>query len=257
MNATAIGAGPVASTLSTTSTTATGAAGATAAAPTAQPSGPQAVSDDMTVLGTELLPAPAGQPQPIHLADGSMLVPIATVDESGRQLPLTANGALAPAPAPAAEATPAPAQALLPAIAGASVGADSAPIADARSAPDLNAAPTGNERGFMYNDNYYKKYKEARPAGTFDFNDSAKLEERVIEATLLKTQDMQIADFGVTRMTMRKADPARDADLFNVNPNAYIIVDLWGKDGSGQEHYLPSVVDRDAGVFVDPRIGRW
>lgn len=191
------------------------------------------------LLGERLLPAPAGEPQTIHLNDGSMLVPVARVDASGSRTPLTGgpgSAQLQYSAAPSAPAATAPA--VVPNV----------------SAGGANA--TGFEPlGFLYNDRYFKKFHDA---GGLDLANDAKVKERAVRSTFayLLEEEPNVDDFGVTGVNVRRPDPAADADLLRINPRAHYVIDVLGVQGNGVQRSIPSVMNSDGAVFVDPRIGR-
>lgn len=192
-----------------------------------------------TLLGVRLLPAPAGEPQTIHLADGSVLVPLARVGRDGTTQPLTGGGAAA------APVAPVPAPAPVPA---------SAPVA--APAPVSAAVPPAagfEPKGFLYNDRYFRKF---HAAGGIDVSDVRRVEERATRATFayLLEEEPNVDDFGVTGVRMRRADPVGDSDLLRINPRAHWVVDVDGVQGDRVLRSIPSVVNSDGAVFVDPRI---
>lgn len=189
--------------------------------------GPVPAPAQPTLLGVKMLPAPHGQPQTIHLADGSMLVPLARVRADGTRVPLSVGGTMPAPPMPAAAAAPA------------------APVAGGGAAFE--------PRGFLYDDRYFRKFHDA---GGIDVEDMEKVEERTIRSTFayLLEEEPEVDDFGVTNVRMRRAHPHADVDLFTINPRAHWIVDVEGVQGDGRKRSIPSVVNRDGAVFVDPRV---
>ncbi len=208
------------------------AAGTTAAGTTNGPSsstattggGPTAAPSQPALLGEKILPAPVGEPQTIHLADGSMLVPVARVDATGNRTPLTGGPGSAPLQYNASMSTPA--------------------FAPAAHAPVA----------LLYNDLYFKKYFDG---GNFNANDSEKVKERAIESTFLYLLDKEpnVDDFGVNDVKVRRADPAADRDLLTIDPNAQWIIDVHGVQGDGTKRSIPSVMNADGATYTDPRIG--
>lgn len=197
------------------------------------------------LLGEKLLPAPVGEPQTLHLPDGSMLVPVARVDAAGNRTPLTGGAGSAPlrsaataAPAAASAAEDAPA-AIAPATAATPVSGGG----DAAFEP----------HGFLYNDRYFAKFHDA---GGIDLADSAAVEERAVKSTFayLLKEEPEVDDFGVTDVKVRPADATADADLLHINPRAHFVIDVNGVTGTGRHKSIPSVMNRDGAVFVDPRI---
>ncbi|MCW2927222.1 MAG: hypothetical protein JWM86_1190 [Thermoleophilia bacterium] len=215
-----------------------GTMGTTAGATTNGPSsnapvaggGPVAAPSQPTLLGVKLLPAPAGEPQTLHLPDGSMLVPLAKVDALGRQSALR-GGQAAPAAAPTAAARP----------------IDLVPTTGA-------ARPAAFEpKGFLFRGDYYKKFEDDT---RIDLANIRQVEEKVTRGTLdhVKEDEPELHGFGVTNVTTRRVDPNTDRDLLNINPGAYYVVDVAGVAGTGQAKSIPSVVNADGSVFVDPRL---
>ena len=243
--------------------TSTQAAGATAAGTTNGPSsgtattggGPVAAPSQPVLLGERLLPAPAGEPQTLHLSDGSMLVPIARVDASGSRVPLSGG----PASLPLRTATLAPTVTAVAGIASAVTGGGAAasPAAPAATptVPVAGAEQAFEPLGFLYNDRYFKKFHDA---GGIDLGDSKAVQERAVRSTFayLLEEEPNVDDFGVTGVSVRRADPAADADLLRVNPRAHYVIDVHGVQGDGTQRSIPSVMNSDGAVFVDPRINR-
>jgi hypothetical protein len=248
-------------------TQAGGTGATTSAAPTNGPSssapiaggGPVAAPSQPALLGERLLPAPIGEPQTIHLPDGSMLVPIARVDASGNRIPLTGGAGSAPlmgGGGNAAVETPAQQAARTSGITGGGVlRAAPGTAVSAAGAAVPAAGDVFEPLGFLYNDKYFKKFHDA---GGINVDDRAKVEERAIRSTFayLLEEEPDVDDFGVTGVTIRAADPATDSDLLNVNPRSHLLVDVHGVQGNGVRRTIPSVMNRDGAVFVDPRIGR-
>ncbi|MCB0878431.1 MAG: hypothetical protein KDC46_05565 [Thermoleophilia bacterium] len=244
MNATAVRTS-TAGALGTTATART-TNGPSSTAPTAG-GGPVAAPANQAYLGEQTLPAPVGQPQTLHLPDGSMLVPIARVDASGNRTPLAGGAGSAPltgggADAAAAAQTPA-AGGALHAAEGAQVTAGGQAIADDDFEP----------MGFLYNGDYYKRYFED---GGIDVNDRTAVEERSIESTFkyLKDREPEVDDFGITGVGVRRVDPSRDGDLLHVNPRALYVVDVHGVQGNGHQRSIPTVMNQDGTTFTDPRL---
>jgi hypothetical protein len=220
MDATAVRASAPAVTPATSTTASTTTNGPSSRVPTIG-GGPTPAPAQPTLLGVTLLPAPAGQPQTIHLADGSMLVPLARVSHSSAA---PAPSAISVAPAPA----PAPAPAAVPA-------ADFTP------------------KGFLYRGNYYKRFQDET---AIDLANLDQVEDKVTRGTLdhVKEDEPGMNGFGVTNIATRRVDRTADADLLNVNPHAVYVVDVSGVSGTGDSRSIPSVVNDDGSVYVDPRI---
>lgn len=193
------------------------------------------------VLGERLLPAPVGQPQTIHLPDGSMLVPIARVDASGHRTPLTGGAGSAPLRVQGGGA--APSGGVLHAAEGANVTAGGVAEADGDFEP----------LGMLYNNNYYKRYFDG---GGIDVKDRSQVEERSIESTILYLRDKEPEsdDFGVSGISIRNVDDRADRDLLTVNPRAMYVIDVHGIQGNGTKRTIPTVMNRDGATFTDPRI---
>ena len=226
-------------------TTAATTNGPSSSAPT-NGGGPVAAPTQPALLGERLLPAPVGEPQTIHLSDGSMLVPIARVDASGNRIPLSGGPGSAPLTGGGNTAATQTAGGTLHAAEGAPVSADGVAHADDDFEP----------LGFLYNDNYYKRYFDG---GGIDTNDRGQVEERAVESTILYLHDKEpnVDDFGVTGIGLRRADAVTDKDLLEINPRAQWIIDVHGVQGDGKERTIPTVMNRDGATFTDPRIGRW
>jgi hypothetical protein len=208
-------------------------------------------------LGEQLLPAPVGEPQTIHLPDGSMLVPIARVDSTGHRTPLaggagsarlsapatTGGGAAAPAPTPAPRGGGG--GGMLHAAEGAHITADGIAEADGDFEPI----------GMLYNSNYYKRYFDG---GGIDMNNRSKVEERATESTLMYLLDKEpnVDDFGISGIAVRNVDSSADADLLKVNPRARFVIDVHGIQGDGTKRSIPTVMNTDGATFTDPRFGR-
>ncbi len=241
MDATALRASTQAATGTTAASTTNGPSSRTATTG----GGPIAAPTQPVLLGERLLPAPVGQPQTIHLNDGSMLVPVARVDASGSRTPLAGGPGSAPlATAVAAAAGPAAAAPV------------AVPVTAPAAAPVAGGGAAGFEPlGFLYNDRYFKKFHDA---GGISLDDSKAVQERVVKSTFayLLEEEPNVDDFGVTGVNVRRADPVADADLFKINPRAHYIVDVNGVQGNGVARSIPSVMNADGAVFVDPRIGR-
>lgn len=221
-------------TQAATATTATGTTNGPSSSTVTTGGGPIAAPSQPVLLGERLLPAPVGEPQTIHLNDGSMLVPVARVDASGARTPLTGGPGSAPLSYAAAPAVAAAAPAAAPVVGG---GSGFEPL------------------GFLYNDRYFKKFHDA---GGIDLNDDKAVKERSVRSTFayLLEEEPNVDDFGVTGVSYRKADPVADADLLKIDPRAHWIIDVNGVQGDGVARSIPSVMNSDGAVFVDPRIGR-
>jgi hypothetical protein len=246
-----------------------------------------------TLLGERLLPAPTGEPQTLHLNDGSMLVPIAWIDAWGARMPLAGGPGSArlstttrpappapvepapvepaivePAPVEPAPVEPAPVEAapVEPVPVFASTPTPAAPAAPAAegapAVPIATEVPTTGGGaadfepvGFLYNDRYFRKFHDA---GGIDVNDQRAVEERVVRSTFayLLEEEPDVDDFGVTSVHLRKVDPQADSDLLRINPRALYHADVAGIQGDGVTRSIPSVVNSDGAVFVDPRIHR-
>lgn len=229
MDATALRA----STQAATATTATGTTNGPSSSTVTTGGGPIAAPSQPVLLGERLLPAPAGEPQTIHLNDGSMLVPVARVDGTGNRTALSGGPGSTPlsySAAPAAPATPA-------------------------AAPVAGGGGAFEPLGFLYDDRYFKKFHDA---GGIDLNDDSAVKERSVRSTFayLLEEEPNVDDFGVTGVSYRKADPVADADLFKINPRAHWIIDVNGVQGDGVGRSIPSVMNSDGAMFVDPRITR-
>lgn len=246
MDATALRAraqvGGTAATTSTRPTNGPSSDGSTAAG------GPIAAPTNPTLLGERLLPAPVGEPQTLHLPDGSMLVPIARVDASGARIPLAGGAGSAPLTGGGAAAAPSAATAaasggMLHAAEGAQVTAGGAAIADADFEP----------LGFLYNDNYYKRYFDG---GGIDVGNRSQVEERATESTFLYLHDKEPAvdDFGITGIAVRDVDANADRDLLAINPRARYVIDVHGVQGNGVQRSIPTVMNGDGATFTDPRL---
>jgi hypothetical protein len=72
----------------------------------------------------------------------------------------------------------------------------------------------------------------------------------------LVEEEPDVDDFGVSNIELRRVDPAADRDLLTVNPHASYVADVSGVTGDGTAKSVPSVINDDGAVFVDPRIGR-
>ncbi len=230
-------------TQAATATTATGTTNGPSSSTVTTGGGPIAAPSQPVLLGERLLPAPAGEPQTLHLNDGSMLVPVARVDASGNRTPLSGGPGSVPLNYSAAAVTAAPAAA--PAAAAA-----------APAAAPVSGGGSGFEPlGFLYNDRYFKKFHDA---GGIDLNDDGAVKERSVRSTFayLLEEEPNVDDFGVTGVSYRKADPVADADLYRINPRAHWIIDVHGVQGDGVVRSIPSVMNSDGAVFVDPRVGR-
>jgi hypothetical protein len=205
---------PAASTAASTTTN-----GPSSGVPTTG-GGPTPAPAQPTLLGVTLLPAPAGQPQTIHLADGSMLVPLARVSHSSAS------------PAPVAISSPAPA----------------APVA-----PAPGAASGFTPQGFLFRGNYYRRFQDETAINLANLDE---VQEKVTRGTLDHVKEDQPEDngFGVQDIQTRRVDPATDADLLNVNPHAVYVVNVSGVTGNGEAQSIPSVVNDDGSVYVDPRL---
>jgi hypothetical protein len=239
MDATALRASTQAATGTTIAGTTNGPSSGTATTG----GGPVAAPTQPVLLGERLLPAPAGEPQTIHLNDGSMLVPVARVDASGNRVPLAGGpGSARLATAPAA-AAPAAAPAIAPAAA--------APAA-AQATGGGAAAPIA----LLYNDLYFKQYFSG--GNGFDSNNPEKVRERAIESTILYLHDKEpnVDDFGITAVDTRPVDAGADADLLKIDPNAKFVIDVKGVQGDGVARSIPSVMNHDGTTYTDPRIGR-
>ena len=243
MDATAVRASAQTVTPLATSTAAAATTnGPSSSGPTAG-GGPVPAPAQPTLLGTKLLPAPAGKPETIHLPDGSMLVPLAKVSSDGSMSALPGGGPATPATA-ATPAAPATRTAATPA---------------APASPASSTAPGGGshfEPGFLFRGNYYKKFLDRT---AIDLANLDQVKEKVIRGTLDKimTDEPETNGFGVTDVKTRAVDPVADRDLLVVDPDAKLIVDVSGVGGNGVAKSIPSVVDADGDVFVDPFIRRW
>lgn len=242
------------------STQAGGTATTTSARPTNGPSsggsttggGPVAAPTNPTLLGEQLLPAPVGEPQTLHLPDGSILVPIARVDASGNRIPLAGGAGSAPLTGGGANAAPAPVPAPAPAVGGALHVAEGAQVtADGAAVADNDFEPLG----FLYNDNYYKRYFDG---GGIDVNNRSQVEERATESTFLYLHDKEpeVDDFGITGVAVRPVDPAADGDLLRINPRAKYVIAVHGVQGNGVQRSIPTVMNADGATFTDPLIRR-
>jgi hypothetical protein len=224
------------------------ATGATAASTTNGPSsstattggGPIAAPIQPVLLGERLLPAPIGQPQTIHLNDGSMLVPVARVDASGARTPLTGGPGSAP---------------LNYAVNAAAAAPTAATPAAPAAVPATTVAGGSEPLGFLYRGDYYKKFKDST---VIDITNAEQVQDKVTRGTLdhVKNDEPDWQGFGVTKITTRAVDPNADRDLLNVDPNAAIYVEVHGIAGTGEAKMIPSVVERDGDVFVDPRLSK-
>lgn len=180
---------------------------------------PRPAATSQGLVGMHLLQAPSGAaPGPIQLGDGSVLVPLARV-ERGIAVPLAPGS---------------------PAVAAA--------------APPTIATPF-EPKGFLYDDRYFAKFHDAAP---IDLADRDSVERRAAKATMsyLVEEEPGVDDFGVTAITMRRADPIADRDLLTIDPRAHWIIDVAGVRGDGTPKSIPSIMNSDGAVFVDPRIGR-
>lgn len=242
MDATALRAGTQAVTPPVTSAaTAATTNGPSSNAATAG-GGPVPAPAQPTLLGVKLLPAPAGAPQTIHLADGSMLVPLAKVGADGAMRPLHGGGAAA---APAAAGA-----------AAASRATPASPATPASTSPATSTAPGGGshfEPGFMFRGDYYRKFLDRT---AIDMANLDQVKEKVVRGTIDKvmTDEPELNGFGVTEVRTRHVDRVADRDLLTINPDATYVVDVSGVGGNGEARSIPSVVDADGDVFVDPRL---
>lgn len=227
------------------------ATGATAAGTTNGPSsstattagGPVAAPTNPVLLGEKILPAPLGQPQTLHLPDGSMLVPVAMLDAGGNRIPLTGGAGSAPLNYAASATAAAPT---------ATAAATTAPVTGGGStAPNAGFEPLG----ILYNDRYFKKFHDASP---IDLSNDKAVKDRAIKSTMayLLEEEPNVDDFGVTNVDVRRVDPARDADLLRVDPRAYYVIDVHGVQGDGVVRSIPSVMNADGAVFTDPPVRR-
>jgi hypothetical protein len=234
MDATALRATTHAGGTSTTTAVQT-TNGPSSSAPTSG-GGPVPAPTQPALLGEHLLPAPVGEPQTIHLPDGSTLVPVARVDAYGNRVPLTGGAGSAPM-----------------------VGGGTAHVAEgAVVSADGRIDAAGREfepLSFLYNGNYYKQYFED---GGINVADRGQVEERASESTYMYLLDKEPAvdDFGITGIATRRVDPARDQDLLNVNPNAYWIIEVSGVQGNGVQRMIPTVMNEDGATFTDPRLSK-
>jgi hypothetical protein len=235
MDATAVNA---VSPLATSTATATTTNGPSSSGPTAG-GGPVPAPAQPTLLGVKLLPAPAGKPETIHLNDGSLLVPLAKVDARGTIHALDDSSARAATAAlPATPASPTTGTAARPAT----------------PATPSTFEPGGFEpKGFLYKGNYYKKFQDSTAIDIANLGD---VQEKVTRGTLGHVRDEEQGwnGFGVTDVKTRRVDPNADRDLLNVDPNAAYYVEVTGVTGTGEQKMIPSVVETDGDVFVDPRI---
>jgi hypothetical protein len=214
-------------------------------------SGPVTAPANQAYLGEQTLPAPVGQPQTIHLPDGSMLVPVARVDSSGHRVPLSGGAGSAPLTGGGAKASE---------VASAHGGGGTMHAAEGTTVNGEGHAVQASGAkfeplGFLYNDNYYKRYFDG---GGIDVSSREKVEERAVESTFayLKDREPDVDDFGVTGVQLRSVDPSADRDLLNVNPRAKFVIDVHGVQGNGSHRSIPTVMNEDGATFTDPRIGR-
>jgi hypothetical protein len=186
------------------------------------------------LLGERLLPAPAGQPQTIHLNDGSILVPVARVDASGTRTPLVGG----PGSAHLNYSAAAPAVAAAPAAPAATV---------------VGGGAGSESLGFLFRGDYYKKFEDSTK---IDLGNSEQVNDKVTRGTLdhVKNDEPELLGFGVTKISSRAVDQVADRDLLNVDPNAAIYVEVTGVTGTGEVKMIPSVVEHDGDVYVDPRL---
>ncbi len=227
------------------------ATGATAASTTNGPSsrtattggGPIAAPTQPVLLGERLLPAPAGQPQTIHLNDGSMLVPVARVDASGNRTPLAGGPGSAPLSYSANAAAPA---AAAPATA-VRAATGTVPVSGA------GAAAAFEPLGFLYRGEYYKKFQDTTK---IDVSNTEQVKDKVTRGTLdhVKHDEPDYQGFGITSITTHAVDRVAHSDQPTVDPNAALYVEVTGVTGTGEVKMIPSVVEHDGDVFVDPRI---
>lgn len=240
MDATALRA---VSPLATSATAATTTNGPSSTEPVAG-GGPKPAPAQPTLLGVKLLPAPAGKPETIQLNDGSLLVPLARVGSDGVARSLD-NGAPATPATAATPAAPATGTAATPAT----------PATPARpAAASSGFEPGGFEpKGFLYKGNYYKKFQDKT---AIDIANLGQVEEKVTRGTLGHVRDEEPTwkGFGVTDIKTKRVDANTDRDLLNVDPNATYYVEVTGVTGTGEQKVIPSVVESDGDVFVDPRI---
>lgn len=235
MDATAINAVTPLATSTATATTTNGPSSRGAIAG----GGPVPAPAQPTLLGVKLLPAPAGRPQTIHLNDGSMLVPLAKVGSDGQLRSLddpTARPATAAVPAtPANPATGIAARPAAPAVPATGGGAGFEP------------------KGFLYRGNYYKKFQDDT---AIDIANLDQVREKVTRGTLnhVKEDEPTWQGLGVMDIKTRRVDPHADRDLLNVDPSALYYVEVSGVTGTGEYKVIPSVVESDGDVFVDPRL---
>lgn len=164
-----------------------------------------------------------------------MLVPLAKVGADGATRPLQGGGAAA-APATAAVAAPA-----------------------SNAAPTTATAPGGGshfEPGFMFRGQYYRKFLDRT---AIDMANLDQVKEKVVRGTIDKvmTDEPEMNGFGVTDVKVRSVDRNADKDLLTIDPDATYVVDVAGVGGNGEKKDIPSVVDADGDVFVDPRIRQW
>lgn len=105
---------------------------------------------------------------------------------------------------------------------------------------------------FVWNQKFYNKVASATD---IDISDESAVRTRALKSTMQQVlDDGEYDDFAVREIRLRRVDPTADADLLNVNPRAHWIAEADGVDGTGTAHTIPSVVNRDGAVFVDPRI---
>lgn len=224
----------------------------TAAAPTNGPSssvpttgsGQVAVSTNQAFLGEQVLPAPIGEPQTIHLPDGSMLVPVARVDASGARIPLTGGAGSAQYVSTGSTVNHGgTGGGTLHAGEGAQITSDGRALADSDFEP----------LGILYNGNYYKRYFDG---GGLDVNDRNKLEERATESTYLylKDKEPEVDDFGISGISLRRVEAGRDTDLLHVNPRAMWVMDVHGIQGDGVQRTIPTIINSDGATYTDPRM---
>jgi hypothetical protein len=114
--------------------------------------------------------------------------------------------------------------------------------------------PAGFEpKGFLYKGNYYKKFMDNT---AIDIANLDQVHEKVTRGTLGHVRDEEPTwqGFGITDIRSRRVDPNADRDLLNVDPGATYYVEVSGVTGTGEQKMIPSVVEADGDVFVDPRI---
>lgn len=105
---------------------------------------------------------------------------------------------------------------------------------------------------FVWNHQFYNKVASAND---MDVTNEPAVTTRTLHSVMQQVlDDHEYDDFAVQQIQLRRVDPVRDADLVHVNPRAHWIADAIGVDGTGTSHTIPSVVNSDGAVFVDPRI---